>query len=58
MSTKKAADYAPGLPSKSDMGHADKLRVGQMLDCICRSIMPSGLVCTTIFGSVMRKWVF
>jgi Helicase conserved C-terminal domain/DNA polymerase Ligase (LigD)/SNF2-related domain len=29
-----AADYAPGLPSKSDMGHADKLRVGQLLDYI------------------------
>jgi DNA polymerase Ligase (LigD)/Helicase conserved C-terminal domain/SNF2-related domain len=28
------ADYAPGLPSKSDMGHADKLRVGQMLDYV------------------------
>ena len=31
---KVAADYAPGLPSKTDMGHADKLRVGQLLDYI------------------------
>jgi hypothetical protein len=31
---KEAADYAPGLPSKSDMGHAEKLRVGQLLDYV------------------------
>ena len=33
-SVKAAADYAPGLPSKSDMGHVNKLRVGQLLDYV------------------------
>jgi hypothetical protein len=31
---KAEADYAPGLPSRSNMGQLDKLQVGQMLDYI------------------------